>query len=478
MMSSENRDNGAGYGLILREILHDKEDEYTVEEAIDYIGVGSFQYIMLTILIVGWTIDTMEILVLSVLSPELRCDWNLSLFQESSLTTVTFLGMTLFSSSWGKISDKFGRIVQLRLTATCMFFFGLLCAGAPTYYWILILRTIIGGLIAGLHQGIPLIPEFVPRSRRGTFVWLLNISYAVGGVFAVGVAWPVIPRWGWRVYLAICAIPASIFSLLCLWLPETPFYYVSSGRPYKAMSVLDRISRQNGGPLPPGSLDVNVVAERRGEYKELISTPKLTKMSLILPFLWFNCSFVLYGAIFLSTSVLRKADPCTGYTNPELKCHDACTRMDDEDYLSLFVISFADVPGIVIGSFTIDVFGRKPLLVGGALMSSIGSGLLMTCWNSRIFTTICLFVARGAINITFITLFAYTPEVYPTRIRGLSLGVCNGTARLGGALTPVVAQVLSAYRPQLAMFIYAVSAFISCILCLFLPETKGKPITT
>ncbi|XP_071849000.1 synaptic vesicle 2-related protein-like [Apostichopus japonicus] len=467
------------YGMDQLRGHNDKEEEeYTVEEAIDFIGIGRFQIIALFILIIGWTSDSMEILVLSVLEPELLCAWNLSVVQTSMLSFLTFLGMTFQSSLWGILSDKFGRLFQLKLAAVLMLVFGILCSAVPTFVWLVIIRFFVGGLIAGFHQSIPIVPEFVPRNRRGTFVWLLNLSFAIGGGFAVGIAWLVMPSWGWRAYLAICTLPSLIFLILCQWLPESPHFYMSSGRPEKAMEVLRHIAKMNGKPLPPGKLKKNHVSERRGEYVELVSTPFLKKMTILLPALWFITSFVLYGVVFLSSTLLKSENPCSSCVISDFECHDECSRMTSEAYLSLFIVSLADMPGVVFASLTIDVYGRKFLLCGGAILSALASASLMTCWENRIFTTVCIFISRGAIDVTFITLFVYTPEVYPTRVRALSVGVCNGCARLGAALTPLVAQILSRYTPQLSLLIYAICSTFCFIGCLFLPETKGKPIPT
>ena len=37
--------------------------------------------------------------------------------------------------------------------------------------------------------------------------------------------------------------------------------------------------------------------------------------------------------------------------------------------------------------------------------------------------------------------YVYTPEVYPTSMRGIGLGACSGAARIGCMITPFVAMV-------------------------------------
>lgn len=53
--------------------------------------------------------DAMELMLLSVLSPALACEWNISAVQQASIMMVVFSGMMLSSTFWGKICDRFGR---------------------------------------------------------------------------------------------------------------------------------------------------------------------------------------------------------------------------------------------------------------------------------------------------------------------------------------------------------------------------------
>lgn len=53
--------------------------------------------------------DAMEMLILSILSPALSCEWGISLFQQAAITTCVFAGMAFSSLIWGKICDNYGR---------------------------------------------------------------------------------------------------------------------------------------------------------------------------------------------------------------------------------------------------------------------------------------------------------------------------------------------------------------------------------
>lgn len=53
--------------------------------------------------------DAMEMMILSILSPALLCEWNITAVEQAMITTCVFSGMMLSSTFWGKFCDKFGR---------------------------------------------------------------------------------------------------------------------------------------------------------------------------------------------------------------------------------------------------------------------------------------------------------------------------------------------------------------------------------
>ena len=63
------------------------------------------------------------------------------------------------------------------------------------------------------------------------------------------------------------------------------------------------------------------------------------------------------------------------------------------------------------------------------------------CVTNRALTAFFLFVIRAFASGVFQAVYVYTPEVYPTKIRGLALGLCTSSARIGAILTPYAAQV-------------------------------------
>uniref|UniRef100_A0A1I8FIW6 MFS domain-containing protein n=1 Tax=Macrostomum lignano TaxID=282301 RepID=A0A1I8FIW6_9PLAT len=75
--------------------IGDGEETYTVEHAVEKLGIlVRFQLRILFICGIMTAADAMEMLLLSVLGPALRCDWQLSSAQVAIITTVVFAGIS------------------------------------------------------------------------------------------------------------------------------------------------------------------------------------------------------------------------------------------------------------------------------------------------------------------------------------------------------------------------------------------------
>ncbi|CAL8334531.1 unnamed protein product [Arctogadus glacialis] len=92
-----------------REFANPTDDTFMVEDAVEAIGFGTFQWKLSILTGLAWMADAMEMMILSILGPQLHCEWKLPGLQVALLTSAVFIGMMISSSLWGNISDKYGR---------------------------------------------------------------------------------------------------------------------------------------------------------------------------------------------------------------------------------------------------------------------------------------------------------------------------------------------------------------------------------
>ncbi|XP_071790477.1 synaptic vesicle 2-related protein-like [Asterias amurensis] len=456
------------------------EDEFTVEQAVEAIGFGWFQIKISALVGFCWMADAVEMMLLSIISPELRCLWNLDRWQEAMITTVVFIGMFTSSTLWGKICDKYGRRTGLIMCSVWLFYYGLMSSFSPTYIWILVLRGLVGFGVGGVPQSITLYSEFLPSKSRGMCVVFTSVFWALGTVLEVLLALIVMPTLGWHYLLLFSSIPVLIFVICCRWLPESARYYVACGNQEKAHEILKAVAMTNNKPMPLGKLKIEEVALERGSYKDLFKTREMTFTTVLLLFIWFANAFAYYGIVLLSTELFASGNTCSVTTNAEktLECNDACQSLNAEDYGLLLWTTLAEFPGIILTFIIIEVLGRKKTMGIEFFCFSIFIFLLFIC-STRTVLTVFLFAARGFISGAFQAAYVYTPEVYPTATRALGMGSCSAMARVGAVLTPFVAQVLLGVSPHLAISCYGGVALLAAVACMLLPiETKGREMQT
>jgi len=449
---------------------------FTVEEAVEKIGFGRFQWKLSLFTGSAWMADAMELMILSIISPQLRCEWHLYTWQEALITTVVFVGMMLSSSMWGSICDSYGRKTGLVICVIWTFYVGFLSSFSPNLIWLLVLRGLVGFGIGGVPQSVTLYAEFLPLKSRAPCIMLIEVFWAIGSCLEVILALILMPSLGWRWLLAISSIPLFLFTIACKWLPESPRYHILSGQPQKAFETLQRIAADNKSELPEGKL----ICERqknRGKIKDLFKTKELTRTTLLLWIIWFNCAFSYYGLVLMTTELFQQEfedGKCLESSSSNGDCNMICHELTSKDYVDLLWTTIAEFPGCLLTIGIIEYLGRKWTMIldfGGFVIFVL---LMMLC-VSRNLIIFFLFAARAFISGAFQAAYVYTPEVYPTSVRAVGLGSCSGMSRLGAIVTPFVAQVMMSSSFHMALIVYAVISLLAAISCYFLPiETKGR----
>ncbi|XP_060520106.1 synaptic vesicle 2-related protein [Cylas formicarius] len=459
------------------------DDTYTVTQAVNALGFGWFQVKLSLWTGLCWMADSMEMTILSILSPALHCSWHISRYQQALTTTVVFLGMMLSSTFWGNLSDRYGRKHALSLCALLLFYYGLLSSVAPSFMWMLLLRGLVGFAIGCTPQSVTLYAEFLPTKQRAKCVVLLDCFWALGACFEVALALVVMPTLGWQWLLALSTGPLLAFALICPWLPESARFHVASGQTDKALETLEKIAKDNGKPMLLGRLvvdDAMMSSPHRGRFKDLL-VPSLRLTSFLLWFIWCSCAFCYYGLVLMTTELFETSTLiCSEHPIPIQSldtCSADCRQLQTTDYIDLLWTTLAEFPGIFITIFIIEKFGRKKTMASQFVIYAICCCFLVVCSGKRPLLTVMLFLARGIIAGVFQAAYVYTPEVYPTSLRSIGVGSCSAMARLGAMFTPYVAQVLLKSSVTLATSLYALAALLAAIACILLPiETSGKEL--
>uniref|UniRef100_A0A8C2CHH1 SV2 related protein b n=1 Tax=Cyprinus carpio TaxID=7962 RepID=A0A8C2CHH1_CYPCA len=452
-------------------------EEYTalfiIPSSVEAIGFGRFQWKLSMLTGVAWMADAMEMMLLSIVTPQLRCEWRLSSWKVAFITAIVFIGMMVSSSLWGNISDKYGRKLCLILCMLWTLHYGLLSAFAPVYSWILVLRCLVGFGLGGAPQSVTLYTEFLPIKSRGISIILLGVFWALGAVFEVLLAMVVMPTLGWKWLLAFSTFPLVVFAASCCWLPESARFDVLRGREDKALDTLKYIAAANGSSVPTGRLIANTQTER-GRIRDLF-IPEYRKTTLLVWLIWFCNAFSYYGIVLLTTELFQSGSALISLISRKQVKH-SCNYLTIHDYVDLLWTTLAEFPGILVTLWMIDRIGRKKSMAICFLLFSVSILPLYACTH-RAVLTVFIFIARACITGGWQVAYVYTPEVFPTATRAIGIGTGSGMARVGALITPFIAQVLLKSSVYLTLSVYLICCLLGTVASLVLPmETTGRSL--
>ncbi|XP_068609302.1 synaptic vesicle 2-related protein-like [Brachionichthys hirsutus] len=452
----------------------DEEETLTVDYVLETIGFGKFHWKLSFVTGFAWMGEAMEMMILTILGPQLRCEWRLPSYKVALIISVVFLFSAISCPGWGRVYDMYGRRVGLIMSMCWTLFYGLLSAFAPTYSWFLFLQGLVGFGLGGIPQTVTLYSEFLPIKKRGTYIMMMTLFWSGGGVFEVLLALWIMPTLGWRWLLIVSTLPLAIFICFCFWLPESPRFDLLTGNAEKAMATLQRVAKDNGKAMPPGKVTAHTQKDR-GQIKDLLS-PQYWRMTILLWFLWLSIAFSYYGIILLTTELLQTGDSCGTIKGADLDptCNLECNYLTSADYKSLLWTTFAEVPGIFAVLWIMERIGRRKTM---ALCLFIFSLLILPLYAciGRVALTICIFIARAFIIGVFQVVYIYTPEVFPTENRALAMGTCSMMSKLGSLVSPFVSEVMLRKSKYLSLSVYCGCTLLAGFLPLMLPlETLGR----
>jgi putative MFS transporter len=431
----------------------------TVQEAVDRLGFGKFQKRLLAVCGVTWAADGAEVLLLGFALPSVIEDFGISTTQAGLIASATFAGMLVGAWFWGTISDYIGRRTGFQLTVLIFAVFGLLSAFAPGWEWLAVLRFLTGfGLGGALPLDFSLYAEYLPRENRGRNLVLLESFWAVGTITAAGLAWLIVPSFGWRPLLATSALAAVLVLWIRRSIPESPRYLAISGRIDEAKEILARIATVNGRPALEGDL---VVGERQaGSPVANLWAPRLRRVTVMLWITWFCISLAYYGIFTWLPAVFaeRGLPPLQTYQNT-------------------FILALAQLPGFFSAAYLIERWGRRNTLAVYLLASGVATFLfaIVTGFGGLLASAILMsFFSLGAWG----ALYAWTPELYPTEIRTTGMGWASGMARIAGVISPTLGGVLFALALLNALSLWAAAFAIGGLVVFLLGvETKKQALS-
>lgn len=347
----------------------------------------------------GWMFDAMDVGILSFIIAALKVDWDLSVQEMGWIGSVNSIGMAVGALVFGLLADRIGRKNVFIITLLLFSVGSGISAMATTLSFFLLLRFFIGmGLGGELPVASTLVAETVPAEKRGRVVVLLESFWAAGWLVAALISYFIIPKFGWQMALILSALPAFYALYLRVNLPDSPRFL--------AVEKKERLTVKES------------IAE--------VWSREHVKKTAMLWILWFSVVFSYYGMFLWLPSVMVMK----GFTLIK-------------SFQYVLIMTLAQLPGYFTAAWLIERAGRKFVLV----VYLIGTALSAYFFGTA--DSLALLITAG-ILLSFFNLgawgalYAYTPEQYPTTIRGSGAGMAASFGRIGGILGPLMVPYLSA----------------------------------
>jgi MFS transporter, SP family, sugar:H+ symporter len=396
----------------------------------------------------------------------------------------------------GRIADHIGRLMVMRIAAI-LFFIAALGTGFAWDLWVLVLFRIIGGLGVGIASVIApaYIAEIAPAKLRGrlgslqqwAIVTGIFISLLVDYIFATiaggssEILWLGLEAWRWM-FLAMI-VPAVIYGLLALTIPESPRYLIAKHRIPEAKEILT-------GLLGPRNIDAKITRIRESMEREQepswqdLKVPATGKIATIV---WVGLAlsvfqqFVGINVIFYYSNILWEA---VGFT-------------EDQSFIITVISATINILTTLIAIATIDRIGRKPLLIIGSVGMTITLATMSLIFGTATvvdgtpdLSTAVLGGASANVALVAANLFvvafgmSWGPvvwvllgEMFPNRMRAMALSLAAGAQWVANWVVTVSFPTLKDIGLGLAYGLYAGFALLSFFFVLkMIEETKGKQL--
>jgi len=377
----------------------------------------------------------------------------------------------------GYLSDKYGRKFMLIASGLLFMISSIGCAFSGSFTALIVYR-ILGGIAFGIASMVaPLyISEMSPPSQRGKLVSVYQLAITLGILiayfsnywtsnlylqqkeFSIPALQFIYGEEHWRGMFANELIPITFFLLCLSFIPKSPRWLIVKNKKEKAFKIAQSYGVQIAAVTENKSTEISFFQLIKGIYKR--------PMTIAIFLMVFSQICGINAIIYYGPSILSKA----GFT-----MGDALGGQ--------VTIGFVNTLFTFIAIYTIDKWGRKPLLkfgTAGVITSLLAISLLFFLGNNYsnyVIIGILVYIACYAFSLGPVQ-FVIASEIFPTKIRGRALTISTfflwGANAIVGQVFPSMLNVLG---PEGTFLVFGVI----CLPALwfiknYIPETKGKSL--
>ncbi|MGO3871993.1 MAG: MFS transporter [Alcaligenes sp.] len=441
-----------------------------VANRLERLPMTRYQRMLFGIIATAWFFDSMDLGIMTFVLGSIKAEMGLSTAQAGMLASSSFLGMFLGAAIAGMLADKYGRKPVFQWS---MIFWGvgsLACGLSQNIEQLMAFRVLLGfGMGMEFPIGLAMVSEIVPAKSRGRYIAILEGFWPLGFISAGILTFLSLDYIGWRGIFIALSIPALFVFVIRRWVPESPRWLEEAGHNDRAEQVTsafeNKVIQANGGQALPAPLPATPSEKlNRGALFSQLWQGQYARRTLMLWMLWFFSLLGYYGLTTWLGALLQQA----GY--------EVTKSVTYTIYISL-----AGIPGFIFSAWLLEKWGRKATMVL-MLFGSAGCAFIY----GHVATSqapVAQLIGAGLCMQFFMfgmwsVLYAYTPELYPTRTRSTGAGFASSIGRLGSLFGPLLVGFILPWTGHAGVFtLGAISFSIAALVVIALGvETKGRSL--
>ena len=389
-------------------------------------------------------------------------------FVGGSLAAGAMVGAAL---AW-RLNDALGRRRTIMLAAAIFAVGTLGCTFAPGAVVLVLLRGVVGIAVGACSATVPTyLAELAPGRVRGALATLNQLMIVTGILAAYIIDWALSGASEWRGMFAAGLVPAAVLLVGMAFMPETPRWLLAAGREQEARDVLARTRSAQEAEAEFASIARVEELEpgRRGRLRDL-AAPWIRPMVVVALILAVGQQFSGVNAINVYAPTMFTA---LGFGK-------------STSLLASIVLGVAKVIFTAVVIFTVDRWGRKPLLLLGnvamaATLLLLGIAVLEIHSQTAVGVTtlVLLIIYLAGYELGWgAVVWVMMSEIFPLRTRGIGMGAASVVLWAATfAITFAFPAMKSAWGLAHTAWIFAaVSVVLFVLVKLFVPETKGRSL--
>lgn len=386
--------------------------------------------------------------------------WQLDAFWHGLTVSISLIGTIVGAIVAGRFSERYGRKPVLSAIALLYLLSAIGCGASPFWSLFLLFRF-LGGLAVGISSvvGPVYISEISPAKDRGKLTGLFQIMIVSGILVAycTNFLFADTGDHAWRYMLAIMALPAGIFYVLLKKIPESPRWLALHRNIDEANAVFHTLGQS--------ALTQTQHTENTRNSPSLWQKKYYKPIAFAVLLAFFNQMTGINAILYYAPRIFEIA----GF-EAQLS------------YLQPIFIGGTNVVFTFLGMSIIDKFGRKKLLLTGAVGMFIF--LMLTAFGLKSgHSTYLLFYIIGFIGAFALSqgavIWVFLAEIFPNEIRAKGSSLGSTTHWIFAAIISWIFPVIVEGGENGGFYIflfYGIMVVLSFIFILFLPETKGKTL--